>query len=447
MSVVDVDGLFVDTTGATQLSVGIFVINVQHSRKTQMIATAENKAGIFFADFLIFIRQPPGANLLTVDAEVWDTISFRNAKKIFFSSNVPLVSGVRRIQGAFFYNPDIDMYPMDSEDLSIILQQTKFPANKWLFVPDSSLNGMSAGIEDMKHKKCSADAHFLKFNSTDFGAFTFAVTTRHPRWYAVITAFVPPVLFCLPAMLAYTMGPIAWYPLRFMLAGCSFISVVFFYDSYLRQLPVLDYLTLFDKYIYCLYLWILGGVIALMHMLWVLRDVVHDKDKNTVLGPKWQFGSGAQLADYEHLYLSNHMRNDLLHLSMFCGMITIMVLAGVWLAWSFLPNVVVFIALLLIVWVYFWWLNLSYYRIKRKHVYEQDQAGGLMNVMANEEKTVAKGKTFHFELLLCCCYPPVVDICIQECCCCFYKRHDSGVCFIFIFHVTSELMFFEARMP
>jgi len=419
-SVVDADGLFVDTTGATQVSVGIFIINVEHSRKKQMIATAESKAGIFFADFIIFIRQPPGAHLWTTDEEVWDTMSFRNAKEIFLSSNVPQVLGGRRIQGAFFYDPDLDMYPLDSQDLRIILQQTKFAANKWLFVEDSSLNGMSARIEDMKHKTCSTNPDFLNFNSTDFSAFTFTVTTRHPHWYAVITAFVPPVLFCLPAMLAYTLGPIAWYPLRFMLSGCSFISLVFFYDSYLRQLPVLDYLTLFDKYVYCLYLWILGGVIALMLMLWVFRDVVQDRNKNTVLGPKWQPG---ELADYERLYLSNHMRNDLLHLSMFCGIITLMGLAGAWLAWSVLPNVVVFIALLLIVWAYFWWLKLSYHRIKRKHVYEQDQAGGLMNVIANEENTVAKGRAFHFELLLCCCYPPVVDICIQECCCCFYKRH------------------------
>ena len=39
----DTDGLFVDTAGATKVSVGVFVINVEHSRRRQKIATSENK--------------------------------------------------------------------------------------------------------------------------------------------------------------------------------------------------------------------------------------------------------------------------------------------------------------------------------------------------------------------------------------------------------------------
>jgi len=221
--------------------------------------------------------------------------------------------------------------------------------------------------------------------------------------------------------LSYTLGPMAWYPLRKLLAGCSFISTAFFYDSYLRQLPVLDYLTIFDKYIYCLYLWLLAGVLTLMCMLWVFRDVVQDKHA------KHEFvGAEESLVDEESLYLSVGLRNDLLHMSMFCGIVTFMGLGLLFLAWAaFLPDVVFLIVLILAIWFYFWWVNVSHHRIKRKHGYEQGEAGGLAHVMSRDEVAEAKGKRFHFDLLLCCCYPPIVDICIQECCCCCGTRKDE----------------------
>jgi hypothetical protein len=315
----------------------------------------------------------------------------------------------------------MNTYPIDSQDLPIILQQTQHPANKWLFVPDGNLNGLSTTMLHIGHRQCSGDADFYNLDGTDYSTYTFTVNTRNPRWYAVITAFIPPLLFCLPVMLSYTLGPMAWYPLRKLLAGCSFISTAFFYDSYLRQLPVLDYLTIFDKYIYCLYLWLLAGVLTLMCMLWVFRDVVQDKHA------KHEFvGAGQSLVDEDQLYLSVNLRNDLLHMSMFCGIVTFMGLGLLFLAWAaFLPDVVFLIVLILAIWFYFWWVNVSHHRIKRKHGYEQGEAGGLAHVMSREEVEEAKGKTFHFDLLLCCCYPPIVDICIQECCCCCGTRKDE----------------------
>ena len=61
------------------------------------------------------------------------------------------------------------------------------------------------------------------------------------------------------------------YPLRFMLSGFAFVSLAFFYDSFMRLLPILGYLTAFDKYIYCLYLWLIASIISLALMCRVFR--------------------------------------------------------------------------------------------------------------------------------------------------------------------------------
>ena len=64
----------------------------------------------------------------------------------------------------------------------------------------------------------------------------------------------------------------ARYPLRFMLSGVAFVSLAFFYDSFMRLLPILGYLTAFDKYIYCLYLWLIASMVSLALMCRIFRS-------------------------------------------------------------------------------------------------------------------------------------------------------------------------------
>ena len=408
-SMFDTSSLIHESASATKVSVGVFVINIEHGRRRQKWAASGGEAGVFFADFLIFLRKPSGSDLWTDDSAVWNTISFRNAKDIYFSQNLPVVAGVRHVQGAFYYDPNLDMYPLDSQSLKIIVQQTKETADKWVFVPDDNLNGLSGGMEDISHKKCSGDAVFSSVDGKEYSALSFSVVVRKPRRYAVVTAFIPPVLIMLPVMLSYSLGPMSWYPLRFLLAGCSFVMMAFFYDSFLRQLPILAYLTLFDKYIYCLYLWLIGGIVSLLMMVLIFRDVAAEREAE-----KHREG----LMDETPLYLSVALRDDLLFLSMFCAILTLVALFALFVAWVLLPDVVMLFIFILVIWIYMWWLHMSYHRLKRKHGLEQSEQGGLSKVMTREDVELAKGRAFNCELLLCCCYPPIVNICIEECCCC-----------------------------
>lgn len=254
-NIFDTDNIFHQHPGETEVSVGIFVINVEHERTRQQTAAAKNEAGVFYMDFLISVSKPEGSTLWAGDTEMWNTLKFRNAKSVHMSADLPGMTGVRHVQGSFYYDPDLRMYPLDSQNLQIIIEQTTHTADKWVFRPSKDLNGMSKTIPDIRHQVCSGDEVTTKRGGKEYSTFVYTVTVRNPRWFSIITGFLPPLLTILPIVFSYTLGPLSWYPLRILLNIGSLLSLTFFYDSFLRRLPMLMYLTAFDKYIYCLYIW------------------------------------------------------------------------------------------------------------------------------------------------------------------------------------------------
>ena len=210
-NIFDTDNIFGAHSGATEVSVGIFVMKIETSRKAQKSAAANGEAATFFIDFLLTVTQPSGSTLWTDDNAIWDTLSFRNVKDIFESKSVEGTPGARRIQASFYYDPDLSMYPMDSQRLRIIVQQTKHTNDEWVFVPSPELNGMSKDAPDIKHKVCSGDVDSEEIGGKQYSAFTYTVNVRKPRWFAIITAFIPPMLIMLPVLLGHTLGPLSWY--------------------------------------------------------------------------------------------------------------------------------------------------------------------------------------------------------------------------------------------
>jgi len=412
-NIFDTDNLFQAHPGSTEVSVGIFVMNIENSRDAQKRAAADGEAAVFYADFLLTVTQPAGSTLWTDDSAMWDSLSFRNVHNVYESKNMEGSPGSRRIQASFYYDPDLSMYPIDSQSLKIIVQQMKHTTDEWVFVPSVELNGMSESAPDIRHKKCFGDEDSEEISGKQYSAFTYIVNVRKPQWFAIITAFIPPLLIIMPVLLGHTLGPLSWYPLRFMLSGFAIVSLAFFYDSFLRLLPILGYLTAFDKYIYCLYLWLIATVICLALMCHVFRDAVHDKEH----AEQTQHG-GEGLWDETPVYLSVALRDDLLHAAMFSALLTMIFLFCVYISWLFLPNVVILLIVVALAVFYFWWMNATFHRLKQKHGLEQEQQGGLSRVLSKEDVERAKGRSFQPGMLLCCCYPPMVDMCLEECCCC-----------------------------
>lgn len=228
----------------------------------------------------------------------------------------------------------------------------------------------------------------------------------------MITGFLPPLLMIMPIVFSYTLGPLSWYPLRALLNISSLVSLAFFYDSFLRRLPLLVYLTAFDKYIYCLYIWCCLSLITLIMLVYAFSDA-QDLHQHTPESAR------EGLLDETPLLLTVDLRDDLLHFSMFAALVTLFAVLAVFLLWLVTPNALILLVIMMGLVFYFWWAHASHHRIKRKHGLEQEQDGHYhVHRKAASNTEAAKGRQFNWELLLCCCYGPIVAMCLEECCCC-----------------------------
>jgi hypothetical protein len=66
----------------------------------------------------------------------------------------------------------------------------------------------------------------------------------------IITAFVPPFIIMSPCLYSYMLDPLAHWTVRLSLGGSAIMSLVFFHNAQSKKMPLLDYLTILDKYIY-----------------------------------------------------------------------------------------------------------------------------------------------------------------------------------------------------
>lgn len=248
-------------------------------------------------------------------------------------------AGVRRIEGEFFFSPDMRWFPFDHQELEIVLEQLESPVNEFDFVPDFNLNGMSPSVRfpgwqsslregKSKTANCRASAGTKIYpgasrdssssaSNVTFSKFSYTISVQRPVYQGVITHFVPPAIMLSPTLYSYMLDPIAHWSTRVSLGSGGLMSVVFFHSSISGQLPPLDYLTLFDKYIFCVYVTILVQLLSSFGVAFLfrresddntvspfLKDVLHRVSVRTLLGsvvglflvflPLWMFLSSYQ---------------------------------------------------------------------------------------------------------------------------------------------------------
>ena len=122
---------------ARDVSVGIYLLNME---------LYAGEPGVFYADFLLFLRQRDHPMQMPDGSDPWDTLGFANAKNIASIESFGSTKGLRRVQGSFFFSPDLRWFPFDTQELSITVEQIKIPVSRWVFFPDWHLNGISDEI-------------------------------------------------------------------------------------------------------------------------------------------------------------------------------------------------------------------------------------------------------------------------------------------------------------
>ena len=277
-------GTWPKVTTPPNVSVGLFLLNLE----------AENSglaSGIFYADFLLFLRQGDAPLEKFERQDPMKQLAFSNAKGV---EKMQMYSGgVRRIEGDFFFSPDMRWFPFDEQQLEVVLEQLESPIAEFDFVPDYNLNGMSPSVrfpgwqaslrQDASttancfastgtkvYPGASRDSASAASNIT-FSTFKYTIRVQRPVYQGVITHFVPPAIMLSPTLYSYMLDPVAHWSTRVSLGSGGLMSVVFFHSSIAGQLPPLDYLTFFDKYIFCVYVCILVQLLSSFGVAFLFR--------------------------------------------------------------------------------------------------------------------------------------------------------------------------------
>jgi len=111
-----------DLISNKDVSIGLYLLNMDNR---------PSEPGVFYADFLMFLRQHDRPLELPDGSDPWNSLGFANAKNIDLIQTFGSSKGLRRIQGSFFYSPDLRWYPFDRQKMDITVEQIDYPVTEW----------------------------------------------------------------------------------------------------------------------------------------------------------------------------------------------------------------------------------------------------------------------------------------------------------------------------
>mmetsp|Transcript_47916 Transcript_47916/g.74831 ORF Transcript_47916/g.74831 Transcript_47916/m.74831 type:complete len:275 (+) Transcript_47916:102-926(+) len=232
--------------------------------------------------------------------------------------------------GTFLFSPDLRWFPFDTQDLEIIMEQLRVPVRDFQFIPDSHLNGMSPFIRfpgwqaslrvdsQSKFARCSASSgkkilpamnrwsEKVPNNNLTFSRFSYNVQVTRPFWQGVLTHMIPPAIMLTPALFSYALNPIVHSTTQLGSCSSSIVSILLFHIGIAGELPPVDYLTFFDKYIFAVYCTLFMALFSAMSCSVIYRnesieDLTKDMkealfEKNCIIGLNRLLGTSSLLS-------------------------------------------------------------------------------------------------------------------------------------------------------
>lgn len=249
---------------ATRVKVGVYMLNLG-------AGDGGLERGIFFADFLLYLRDTDGQGLDAWDgADPLKQLSFTNAKG--FPQTRSFGGGVHRISGDFFFSPDLRWFPFDTQNLQVVVEQMKTPLSQWVFESSHEISGMSPSIRfpgwqgslrnpyNTSQANCKTELGFkvypgepfigdmgLSYSNVTYSRFSYTVSVERAIWQGVLMRFLPPAVMLLPTMFVYLLEPLKNTASKVSVCSGSLVTVILFHSGVVSQLPPLGYLSFFDK--------------------------------------------------------------------------------------------------------------------------------------------------------------------------------------------------------
>ncbi|MFL5761734.1 MAG: hypothetical protein ACJ789_18665 [Thermomicrobiales bacterium] len=256
-----------ETNGPLKVTIGFYLAEVHG---------LDQQESTFFADFYMWMRWK-GNNDPTPTVELLNNVArWALTMKQIYATPVSLPSGERlqqfHIQGQFYEPLLLQDYPLDKHVLRIDIEDSTYPIDQLIYVPDTDQTSISADIRipGWQVTSWSLTAHEHDY-STDFG---FPSTTgqhnyslaeldlkiKRPesffRWKLLLPLLIVLLLGC-SVLLVHPAYP----EVRLAGPATALLTLVFLQQAYTNTLPEVGTLVLLDK-IYVLAYIVVVGLIA-----------------------------------------------------------------------------------------------------------------------------------------------------------------------------------------
>lgn len=263
-------GIFAQETTANQEKVytGVYLMNLYDLNVNEYS---------FYADFYVWFRwkgdlDPTGIEFVN-GVEKWGVTN-----EIFSDEPKELPDGWMyngmRIEGRFYHSFTLNRFPLDKHPLSIRLENTDYPLDSLVYLPDTSrfLFREDFIIPGWEIEKAEMATHTNAYN-TNFGDptggrsaysnFTFYINLKRPLSYFTLKLMLPLLVVLMASLGALFIYP-SYIDARISLPIGGLLSCVFLQQSYSSALPDVGYMVLMD-FIYLLsYLLIAAVILTVM---------------------------------------------------------------------------------------------------------------------------------------------------------------------------------------
>jgi len=169
-----------------------------------------------------------------------------------------------RIQANLFITPEFKNYPFDSQNLKIIIEDSKYNSTTLIYSPLGDVTGIDdrftlAGWK-IESYALNVEEHEYQWGE-QYSQLMFTIKLTRETGPTVVKILLPPIIFCLVSGLSFFFKADK-ITHRLGLGTSMLISAVMFHLSQTSSLPALPFLILIDKIMISVYAFLASSLFA-----------------------------------------------------------------------------------------------------------------------------------------------------------------------------------------
>jgi hypothetical protein len=241
------------TKNVTAVNVGIYVISIGNFEFTK---------GTYVLDFYLMFKW----NDQNLSPASFEFMNGRpTSKEKIYESNINGTSEVwYRIQANLFITPEFKDYPFDTQDLKIIIEDSKYNTSSINYLSMDDVIGVDDQFSIAGWKIRSYDITVTQHDypwEEQYSQITFTIKLERDAGLTAAKLLLPPIIFCIVSGLSFFFKADK-ITHRLGLGTSMLISAVMFHLSQTSSLPPLPSLILIDKIMIAVYAFLASSLFA-----------------------------------------------------------------------------------------------------------------------------------------------------------------------------------------